>query len=392
MGSLLPAHLSHLPAPGAAATAHSGRLAQLIANEIAAAGGALSFARFMDLALHAPGLGYYSAGARKFGPGGDFVTAPELGRVFGRTLARQAAQCVRAGLPDILELGAGSGRLARDLLAELATLDSLPRRYLILETSADLKARQHELLHRELPQLAPRIAWLDSLPAAFEGLIVGNEVLDAMPVHRVVTSDGDLFEQTVQSDEAGGFRWSETRAPNELRAASARLDLPGPGYTTEIALAARAFIRTLSSCLGRGAALFIDYGYPAREYYHPQRSAGTLMCHYRQHAHSDPLALVGLQDITAHVDFSAIAEAAVETGLSLLGYTSQAQFLINCGITGVLAATPADDAAAYLPLASQVQRLTSPAEMGELFKVIALGRAIDFAMLGFNVGDRRHTL
>jgi SAM-dependent MidA family methyltransferase len=364
---------------------------QVIAREIEAAGGAISFARFMELALHAPGLGYYSAGARKFGAAGDFVTAPELGSLFGRTLARQAAQCIRAGLPDILELGAGSGRLARDVLAELAALDCLPGRYLILETSAELKARQRELLQSELPRLAARVAWLDALPCAFEGLIVGNEVLDAMPVHLVTTRGGAVLEQHVQTRASGGFGWAERPAGAALRAAAARLALPDQGYTTEIALAAAGFIRTLSSHLARGAALFIDYGFPAREYYHPQRAAGTLMCHYRQRAHDDPLTLVGLQDITAHVDFSALARASVEAGLAVVGYATQAQFLINCGITDILGETPAD-AAAYMPLASTAQKLLSPAEMGELFKVVAVGKGLDFQLLGFSHGDRRDTL
>ncbi|MBI4191275.1 MAG: SAM-dependent methyltransferase [Betaproteobacteria bacterium] len=392
MGSLLPAHLSHLPAPSAEAAANSRRLGKLIADEIAAAGGSISFARFMELALHAPGRGYYSAGARKLGAGGDFVTAPELGSLFARALARQAAQVLREGVADIIEIGAGSGRLARDLLAELVALDCVPQRYLILETSADLRERQRVLLQRELPQLAARIIWLDTLPASFAALVIGNEVLDVMPIHRVVTCQGDLLEQYVRVDETGNFYCHETRASDELRAAAAALALPEHGYTTEIGLAACAFIRTLGSRLARGVALLIDYGFPAREYYHPQRSSGTLMCHYRQHSHADPFCLVGLQDITAHVDFSAIANAAVESGLDLLGYTNQAQFLINCGIADILAATPADDAATYLPLAAQAQILMSPAEMGELFKVIALGSNFSAPLPGFTRGDKRHTL
>ena len=385
-------HPSHLPPPSAAAAAHSAELADLIAREIAASGGSISFARYMDLALHAPGLGYYSAGATKFGAAGDFVTAPELGRVFGRTLARQVAQCMDGGLPDILELGAGSGRLARDLLAELAALGCPPRRYLIIETSADLKARQRELLHREPTRDAERVEWLDTLPPNFEGVVIANEVLDAMPVHRIVTAHGSVLERTIRVDGAGRFQWSEAPAPPALQAAAARLALPASGYETEIALAAPSLVRTLASRLGRAVAIVFDYGFPAREYYHPQRSAGTLMCHYRQHAHDDPLVLVGLQDITAHLDFSAIAHAGVDTGLDVLGYTSQARFLVNCGITEVVTQTPAHDAAAYLPLAAQVQKLTSPAEMGELFKVLALGRDVDVALTGFAQGDRSHTL
>ena len=387
---MLPVHLSHLPAPSAEALAHSRRLVSLIADEIAAGGGWISFARYMELALHAPGLGYYSAGARKLGAAGDFVTAPELGPLFGQTLARQVAQVLHAGIPDVMELGAGSGRLARDLLAELLALDCLPQRYLILETSAELKERQRALLHRELPQLASRVAWLDTLPAAFSALVIGNEVLDAMPVHLVTAHDHGIDELGVTMT-AGTFAWSAHPAAGTVLAIASELELAS-GYTTEIHPAANAFIRTLATHLERGVALLVDYGFPAREYYHPQRASGTLMCHYRHHAHADPLCLTGLQDITAHVDFSSLAKTAVASGLEPLGYANQAQFLINCGITEVLGRTPAEDAATYLPLAAQAQQLVSPAEMGELFKVIALGRNFSSPLLGFARGDKRHTL
>jgi SAM-dependent MidA family methyltransferase len=365
-------------------------LRELIAGEITAGGGWISFARFMELALHAPGFGYYSTGTTKFGAAGDFVTAPELGALFGRTLARQAAQIVRAGTADIIELGAGSGNLARDLLAELAALDSLPQRYLILETSADLRQRQQQLLQRDLPQLAGRVAWLDELPAKLNALVIGNEVLDAMPVH-VISIRADGIDERGVALRNGAFEWSTRPADGALLDAAITHEL-APGYCTEINLAARSFIRTLASRLERGAVLLIDYGFPAREYFHPQRSAGTLMCHYRQHAHDDPLSLVGLQDITAHIDFSAIAKVATQSGLDVLGYASQAQFLINCGITDVLAATPAENTAAYLPLAAQAQKLLSPAEMGELFKVVALGRNLAVPLQGFARGDKRQLL
>ena len=387
---LLPAHLQKLPVPPADAVAHSARLHELIASECAAGGGWLSFARYMELTLHAPGLGYYSAGSTKFGSAGDFVTAPEMGRVFGRTLARQAAQILQAGIPDIVELGAGSGRLARDLLAELATLGSLPQRYRILETSADLQQRQRALLQRDIPDLAGRVEWLAELPSTLTALVLGNEVLDAMPVHIVEVRADGIAERGVTPTE-GGFQWQARPATGALLAAAQALDLP-PGYVTEINLAAASFIATLASTLERGVALFIDYGFPAREYYHAQRSSGTLMCHYRQHAHDDPLCLVGLQDITAHVDFSALAGTATRAGFDLLGYATQAQFLINCGITDVLAATSADHAAAYLPQAAQAQKLMSPAEMGELFKVIALGRNFAVPLAGFARGDKSRQL
>jgi SAM-dependent MidA family methyltransferase len=370
--------------------AHSAQLRALIAGEIAASGGWISFARFMDLALHAPGLGYYSAGAAKLGAGGDFVTAPEFGSLFGRTLARQLAQVLRAGITDILELGAGSGKLARDLLAELAALECLPQRYLILETSADFRQRQQALLQRAMPQIAGIVTWLDELPQSLAGIVIGNEVLDAMPVHMIAVSADGIEERGVALN-GDNFEWRAQPAVGALLDAARKLDLPR-GYVTEINLAARSFMHTLATSLKHGAILLVDYGFPAREYYHPQRSEGTLMCHYRQHAHDDPFCLVGLQDITAHIDFSAIAAAATQAGLDLLGYANQAQFLINCGITDVLATTPATDAAAYLPLAAQAQKLVSPAEMGELFKVIAFGRNLHAPLAGFSAGNKQGLL
>jgi SAM-dependent MidA family methyltransferase len=390
MAGVLPIHLSHLPPPAPDAIAHSERLRASIAQEIAAGDGWISFARYMELALHAPGLGYYSAGAHKLGAAGDFITAPESGALFARTLARQMEQCLRAGLPAILEVGAGSGRLACDVLTELARLDCLPRRYLILETSADLRERQRALLQRELPHFIDRVNWLSALPASLSALVIANEVLDAMPAHLVTIRDGIPSEVgiTVKNDT---FAWNTRPAAGELLAVARELNL-APGYTTEIHLPALAFIRSLAGQLAHGVVLLVDYGFPAREYYHPQRTRGTLMCHYRHHAHDDPLCLTGLQDITTHLDFSAIARVATGSGLDLLGYTNQAQFLINCGILDVLAATSPGNAAAYLPLAAQAQRLMSPAEMGELFKVMAIGKNFPGVLRGFARGDKRDTL
>lgn len=390
MGYPLSAHLAHLPSPSLDAAAHSARLTRLIADEIAVTGGWISFARYMELALHAPGLGYYSAGARKFGPDGDFVTAPELGPLFACTLAHQAMQVLRATDGDILEFGAGSGRLARDLLSELAVLNCLPRRYLILETSAELKARQAALLQKELPQFAARIEWLTALPEEFTGFIFGNEVLDSMPVHVIKTRADGIDELGVDFD---GEKFTESMRPAKgvVLEAAKELNLP-PDYATEIGLAPRAFVRALAACIEHGVALFVDYGFPAHEHYHAQRNRGTLMCHYRQHAHDDPFSLVGLQDITAHVDFSAIARAGTESGLELLGYCGQARFLINSGITTFLEKIPAKNVKAYLPSSAEAQKLMSPAEMGELFKVIAFGKNFSEALVGFATGNRRHTL
>lgn len=380
-----------LPEPSAEARAHSVRVAERIRAEIAASGGWVSFARYMELALYAPGLGYYMAGARKLGREGDFVTAPEMSSLFGETLAQQVRQISDLGCNEILEVGAGSGALAASILAELEKLGALPAHYLILELSPDLRSRSRDTLAARVPHLIERVAWLNQLPPSFEGCVIGNEVLDAMPVSVVCRDGSSLIERGVIA-RGDGFEWAARPLPPEL---SRQIDvscLPEPHYCTEFQVVARGFVRSLAKVLARGVALFVDYGFPRREYYHPQRVRGTLMCHYRHHAHDDPFFLPGLQDITSHIDFTAIAEAAVASGVELLGYTNQAQFLVNCGITDILARTPADDARAYAPLAAQVQSLTSPAEMGELFKVTAFGRGVSQPLLGFRSGDKRHTL
>ena len=380
-------HVPRLPAPPPEAESLSNALRERIAAEIDANGGWLSFARYMDLALYAPGLGYYSAGSTKLGAAGDFVTAPELSPLFGRCLAAQVAQVIGQGVPDVIELGAGSGALAVDLLTALEAREQLPRRYFILDVSSDLRQRQRERIAARAPHLLARVEWLDALPASAEAVVVANEVLDALPVHLVATRNGEIEEIGVGRN----FDYEARPAAGALLAAARALQLPDD-YRTEVNLAARALVATLARHLARGALLLVDYGFPAAEYYHPQRSQGTLMCHYRHQAHDDPFALPGLQDITAHVDFTAIADAALEADLRVLGFTSQAQFLINCGITDMLAETPASDARTYAPLASAAQKLLSPAEMGELFKVIALGRGIDGPLVGFARGDRTHTL
>ena len=379
---------SALPEPDADALAVSRELQTLIHAEIANHGGWISFARYMELALYAPGLGYYSAGSRKLGAAGDFITAPELSPLFGRTLARQLAELLAQGVTDIIELGAGSGALAAAVLEELAALDQLPRRYRILEVSADLRERQQQRLRTRLPQFVDRIEWLDRLPDRLNAVVIGNEVLDALPVHRIRVNQGSIEELGVTAG-GQGYAWATQPAADALAAAARQLSLPDD-YETEINLAAPALVSDLARRLDHGALLFIDYGFPAREFFHPQRNRGTLMCHYRHRIHEDPFLWPGLQDITAHVDFSAVAQA--RGALDLLGYVNQAQFLVNCGITGLLAETPASDVARYAPLAAQAQQLLSPAEMGELFKVIALGRGIASPLSGFGRGDKSHTL
>ncbi|OFZ67440.1 MAG: hypothetical protein A2V79_03945 [Betaproteobacteria bacterium RBG_16_56_24] len=375
-----------LPLPSAEAQAHSARLVESIRRDITAQGGWISFARYMDLALYAPGLGYYTAGAHKFGATGDFITAPELSSLFGRTLARQVAEIMSHSAPHILELGAGSGKLAADMLAELELLGSLPDRYSILEVSADLRARQQELIRERLPHLPDRMRWLDALPEKFSGAIVANEVLDALPVHLVHWRDSAISERGVGMSD-NGFIWQE-RAINDaaLFDAAQKIKVPD-NYVSEISFASRGLINSLAQRLEQGALLFIDYGFGEREFYHPQRSSGTLMCHYRHHAHDDSFFLPGLQDITAHVNFTGIAECGIDAGLELMGYTSQAFFLINCGITTLLQDTSPENLRDYLPLSAQLQKLTSPAEMGELFKVMALGKDIEKPLRGFENGD-----
>ena len=389
--------LTNLPPPSTAAQQHSARLTTLIQNEIVSGGGWISFARYMELALYAPGLGYYTAGAHKFGGAGDFITAPELSALFGRTLARQVRQIMAQSAPHILELGAGSGKLAVDMLAELEQLDRLPVSYSILEVSADLRERQRAQVAQRLPHLLARVHWLDALPENFSGAVFANEVLDALPVHLVRWRDSSLFERGVVN-EGAGFAWQERDISDAALRDVAQAVRPElveampDDYLSEIGLAAHGLIQSLASRLEVGALLFIDYGFGAREFYHPQRDKGTLMCHYRHHAHDDPFYLPGLQDITAHVNFTDIAEAGIDAGLELIGYTNQAFFLINGGITDLLAQHEPENVRDYLPLSGQLQKLTSPAEMGDLFKIIALGKGIANPPSGFARGDLSRAL
>ena len=378
-----------LPTPSEQERALSERLGEVIRDEMARTDGALSFARFMELALYAPGLGYYSSGRQKFGAGGDFVTAPELGNLFARCLARNIAPVLQA-LPggDVLEAGAGSGALAAELLLELEKLGCLPRRYFILEISTELRARQRAQLGQRAGHLGARVHWLDDLPQTFRGVALGNELLDAMPVQRFQIKHGATREWRV-AWEQDRFVW---RPGPELTGAAAQrltaLDLP-EGYTSEINLAAEGWVRTAAERLEAGVLLLIDYGFPRHEFYHAQRAQGTLMCHHRQRAHDDPLILVGLQDITAHVDFTAVAEAAHAAGLDILGYTGQGQFLLASGIAEF---ANSSDPKAQLTLTQEIKKLTLPHEMGELIKAIAAGRGVDCTLPGFALNDRRGRL
>ncbi len=373
-------------APGPDAAAHSTLLAERIGQAIDAAGGWIGFDRYMDLALYEPGLGYYNGGSTKFGGAGDFVTAPEISPLFGRTLARQVAQILGVTRGEVLELGAGTGRLAVDLLRELERLDALPPRYLILDVSGELRARQRQTIGDKLPHLLDRVVWLDQLPAAIEGAVVANEVLDAVPVNLVSWRDDGIFERGVERI-GRGFGWADRPLePGPLDEVARALPIDPP-FVTEIGVRGSALVASLAERLRHGVLLIVDYGFGSSEFHHPQRSRGTLMCHYRHHAHDDPFFLPGLQDITAHVDFTAVAEAGVMGGLAVLGYTTQSRFLINSGITELLSAENPEDAGRYLPQSSQALRLLSPAEMGELFKVLALGRRVEEPLLGFPTGD-----
>jgi len=425
--------VANLPALDAAGAAHKKRVQAYLVGRIEAEPyGYMPFEQWMGLALYAPGLGYYSAGSAKLGGAaapGDFTTAPELTPLFGRTLARQAAQILRACDSNrVLEFGAGSGALAASVIPALRALGIEPV-YQILEVSADLRQRQRQ----RLAEFGDSVQWLDSLPDAFTGCVLANEVLDAMPAclfrwaddggvlelgvslgySRASEHEISLRHRRTDGIEAslGHARIDDAPVPAELatpfflteRPASAELKElvearmpPMPGYQSEINRQAQAWVAQMGTWLRRGAALLVDYGFPRHEYYHPQRAGGTLMCHFRQHAHSQPLIHAGLQDITTHVDFTAMADAALEGGLDVMGYTSQARFLINAGLPEVIEQARAGygDLAArdrYTDLGA-VQQLVSEAEMGELFKVLAIGRGLDIALDGFASGDRRHRL
>ena len=447
-----------LPIPDAESQALSQQLAQLIQQKIKNAGGWINFAEFMQMALYTPSLGYYSGGAKKFGQGGDFVTAPEISPLFAQTLSRQAAQILATTQGDVLELGAGTGKLAADLLLQLQVLNQLglsllPRQYFILEVSDHLRQIQRETLQQKLPaDLFKRVVWLDELPPSpqpsptggegaisaewtglepatqpyptsgegvsmtklagtspsplvgegwgegggFNGLILANEVLDAIPVHLIVNTAIGLQERGVSFQKKLGkefdFVWQDKplakgKLHDEVSAYSLPID-----YLTEFCPAAAGLMNSLADCLKQGVILMIDYGFGAAEYYHPQRNLGTLMCHYQHYAHDNPLVNVGLQDITAHVNFTQIAHTGQVHGIRLAGYVNQAQFLINCGILDVLSQTSPTDMSTYAPLAAAAQKLLSPAEMGELFKVIGFTKNVEEDLSGFKSGDKAHTL
>ncbi len=381
--------MASLPISSPESQVLSQQLTNLIQQKIENNNGWIDFATFMHMALYTPELGYYSGGAKKFGLHGDFVTAPEISSLFAKTLALQVAQILASG-GDVLELGAGTGKLAADLLLELQELNSLPSQYFILEVSAYLHQIQRETIHKKCSaELFKRVVWLETLPKSFTGMVLGNEVLDAIPVHLIYHTSQGLQERGV--GHVGEFIWQDKPLKaGQLYDEVSAYSLPND-YLTEVCPAASALVRSLAEMLEKGVILLIDYGFSAREYYHPQRNQGTLMCHYQHYAHSNPLINIGLQDITAHVNFTQIAPACEPISMKVAGYTNQAQFLINCGILDILQQYSPHDSQ-YMKLAAAAQKLLSPAEMGELFKVIALSKGIEEDLIGYKSGDKAHTL
>jgi len=390
-------HESRLPEPDSQSAGHSRQVARFIRNRIAAAGGSISFAEFMQHALYAPGLGYYAAGTAKFGAAGDFVTAPEVSSVFGRVLARQCAE-VLAGVDGgtILEYGAGSGRLAVDMLRALDELGALPGRYDILEVSADLRERQEQLLQLEAPQQAPLVNWLDGPPAEHSGVVIANEVLDALPVERFRrTADG--VRQLRVAAEQETFVVVEDDAPGILSTAvdaiEAELgDVLPDGFTSEVSLGMPGWIAELAERFRQGIVFLFDYGVARREYYAAERDGGWLRCHFRHHAHDAPMILAGIQDITAWVDFTAVAEAGVAAGMDVAGFAPQAQFLMDGGLDIEMQSFASLSPLAQLELSTGIKTLTLPGEMGERFKCMALRRGDVAVPSAFHRADRTHTL
>ncbi|MEZ5659376.1 MAG: SAM-dependent methyltransferase [Burkholderiaceae bacterium] len=400
--------MDELPVPDADALQVSDALQARVRSRVQTAGGWLGFDQFMQAALYEPGLGYYVAGARRFGAAGDFVTAPELTPLFGHCLANASLEWLEVLAPTITEFGAGTGQLAAQMLNALDRLGRAPDAYRIIEVSPALREQQRHTLEMLCPDLAGRVQWLDRLPERLDGLILANEVLDAMPVRLFALHEGTIHERGLMRGQGDQPLVWQTRIADSGFTARVRRALAGAGwggadplaldlsvwpegYASEVHEAAIGWVDTLAERLGAGVMLLVDYGFPAREFYHPQRAGGTLACHYRHRVHHDPLRYPGLQDITVHVDFTALARRAERAGLEVLGYTSQANFLLNAGLLDGLAGMPRDGTE-YLRQSQAVQRLVSEAEMGELFKVIAFGRGARGGGPGFHHGDRQGAL
>ena len=388
-----------LPEPGADERAHSERLQAIIRADIKQHG-SIPFWHYMELALYAPGLGYYSAGKTKFGASGDFVTASEIGDLFARSMARSVSNVLRAAADSVfLEVGGGSGKFAAAALAEWEVLGCLPRQYQILDRSAELRARQRDTIAARVPHLLHRVQWLDAPPeSSWRGVLFANEVIDALPAHRFVIRDGEVREVHVALNAADQLCLVEREAETMLIAATRHIaaDLDAPiadGYRSEILPQLPYWIDAVCGTLEAGLAVFVDYGYPRHEFYHPDRRDGTLTCHYHHRAHDDALLWPGLQDITTWVDFTALAEAATHARWPLAGFTSQAQFLLASGLLDLLQIEQLSrDEAGRYALAQEVKRLTLPGEMGERFKVMCFARGIDGVPPAFTAYDQSRRL
>ncbi len=386
-----------LPEPDEESAAHSKRVANHIRQYIKDQGGSISFAEFMQQALYAPGLGYYVSGTQKFGSGGDFVTAPEISPLFGQVLAKQTVAVLQQlENASVFELGAGSGTLAATMLRKLSVLDALPDKYFILEISADLEERQKEYLENEVPEFAARVEWLSEFPPEFSGVIIANEVADALPVERFTKTDGQLKQDRVKAGRVR-FNWHQDDAPENLHNAVGDIEksigyrLPDD-YTSEVCLALRPWVADLVHCLREGLVFVFDYGVSQKEYYAPDRSDGWLRCHFRHYAHNNPLVLPGIQDLTAWVDFSTLAAAAVDSGAGIAGFVSQAHFLVNGGLQEEIADFQSLDVEDQLELSRQIKILTLPAEMGEYVKCIGISQGDITPPSAFHLYDRTHTL
>lgn len=381
---------SSLPVPSTEALQHSQQLIAYISAQIQKKG-SISFEEYMHLSLYAPGLGYYHAGTHKLGLPGDFVTAPEMSPLFSYCLSNQCQDIFQqlsiSNAPySILEIGAGSGQMAVDILFQLSQNNSLPEYYYILELSPDLKQRQQQKLKTQCPDFFNRIQWLNALPnTPFAGIILANEVLDAMPIHVFKMIQGIPHEQRVICSKHPNIYFDYHYAPATPKLTRSFQHDLAEGYTSEINFNIQPWIQSLADCLAQGVILLIDYGFPRHEYYHPDRCMGTLMCHYQHRAHTAPFWHPGLQDITAHVDFTAVAEAASSAELEVLGYTSQAAFLLSCGLLDFCST---QDIHVHANQAQAINTLSSASEMGELFKVMALGKGINHALLGFQFSNR----
>ncbi len=385
---------NHPASPDPIAHQTSAQLHDLIRRRIRHAHGQITFAEYMHMCLYTPGLGYYSAGQQKLGPHGDFTTAPELSPLFSRTLARHILSVFPLlAQTNILEFGAGNGTMAIDILSELAAHSACPDYYYILETSADLRKQQHDNIMHAIPDLAPSVVWLDRMPEAFTGVILANEVCDAMPVHCLHFTSNCIQERYVCLDDHDALAWHDDSVSSPALQEEAELvqDLIGETEMfTELNLAAKGWIHTIVDRLTQGVCYIIDYGYPRAEYYHPQRHQGTLMCHYQHQAHDNPLILPGLQDITAHVDFSLLAQAAHNRGLLVEGFQTQADFLLAGGIMTLYDSQ--SSAPHQLQQATAIKRLTHPSFMGESFKVLTLSREISAILPLCQRGDQRYRL